>query len=157
MKKFDDIFGVVRSLMRLSVALGIFMSLVLMLKFGVIEIPNFEEEKVISEGAEEMPSQEDLPGEIGSVDPESGLIIDHGFTVVRTQCGACHSTQLVAQNRFTRDGWKDLIRWMQESQNLWDLGEQEDIILDYLAKNFAPKNTGRRKALENIEWYTLNE
>ncbi|MEQ8325040.1 MAG: hypothetical protein RIC15_04975 [Vicingaceae bacterium] len=93
----------------------------------------------------------------GSVDDASGLIIDRHFDVVKTQCGACHSTALVAQNRFTRDGWLELIRWMQAEQKLWDLGEQETAILDYLAKNYAPKDMGRRPNLANIQWYTLDE
>ena len=45
---------------------------------------------------------------------------------------------------------------MQETQKLWDLGENEDIILDYLAEHYAPEDIGRRKNLENIEWYELD-
>ena len=86
----------------------------------------------------------------------TGLIADDGFEYVMTNCGACHSYELVTQNRMTREGWKDIIVWMQETQKLWDLGEQEPIILDYLAKNYAPTNTGRRKNLENVEWYKLD-
>jgi hypothetical protein len=86
----------------------------------------------------------------------TGLIVDVGCQEVMTTCGACHSLDLVTQNRATRDGWKDIIVWMQETQKLWDLGPQEDVILDYLAKNYAPENSGRRKNLTNIEWYPLN-
>ncbi|MFT4601660.1 MAG: hypothetical protein ACI857_001843 [Arenicella sp.] len=85
----------------------------------------------------------------------TGLIVDDGCQEVMTTCGACHSLDLVTQNRATREGWKDIIVWMQETQELWDLGEKEDVILDYLAKNYAPENSGRRKNLENVEWYSL--
>jgi hypothetical protein len=86
----------------------------------------------------------------------TGLIVDVGCQEVMSACGACHSLNLVTQNRATRDGWKDIIVWMQETQKLWDLGIQEEVILDYLAKNYAPENSGRRKNLEDIEWYRLN-
>jgi hypothetical protein len=86
----------------------------------------------------------------------SGLIVDTGVEEVMTTCGACHSLKLVTQNRATRDGWKDIIRWMQETQKLWDLGAKEAIILDYLGKNYAPKNEGRRRNIEVEEWYYLN-
>jgi hypothetical protein len=51
-----------------------------------------------------------------------------------------------------------MIKWMQETQGLGDLGTNEPIVLDYLAKYYAPKETGRRKSLEiaEIEWYILD-
>lgn len=87
----------------------------------------------------------------------TGLIVAEGFEQVRTTCTACHSAKLVTQNRATREGWKEMIRWMQETQGLWQLGEQEEVILDYLAANYAPQETGRRANLdvEAIEWYVL--
>lgn len=155
MNKFDDVLRIFRNLTLLSISLGFIMAVTMMFKFGMIQLPVDNDEVVAEQMAPEIPVKEELPGEIGTVDPESGLIIDHGLNIVKAQCGACHSTRLVAQNRFTRDGWKDLIRWMQQTQNLWDLGEQEDVILDYLAKNFAPQKKGRRKPLENVDWYVL--
>jgi len=85
----------------------------------------------------------------------SGMIADTGVAEVVQNCGACHSLDLVKQNKATREGWKEKIVWMQQTQKLWDLGMQEDIILTYLAKNYGPENSGRRKNLENIEWYRL--
>ena len=61
------------------------------------------------------------------------------------------------QNRATRDGWRNLIRWMQKTQKLWDLEENEERILDYLAKNYAPTEGGRRTPLKDIQWYFLTE
>lgn len=85
----------------------------------------------------------------------TGLIVDDGIEAVMTTCAACHSIDLVTQNRADREGWKDIIVWMQETQKLWDLGPSEDIILTYLAKNYAPEDTGRRRNLEDIVWYDL--
>ena len=87
----------------------------------------------------------------------TGLKVDKGWEIVRGTCTACHSAKLVTQNRATREGWKKMIVWMQETQNLWDLGEQEGLILDYLAANYAPEEAGRRPNLDlaEVEWYIL--
>lgn len=87
----------------------------------------------------------------------TGLIADSNFDLVVTNCTGCHAAELVIQNRQTADGWKSIIEWMQEKQNLWDLGKDESKIIAYLAKNYAPENVGRRKNLEIAEndWYVL--
>ena len=88
---------------------------------------------------------------------QTGLVYGDGFEIVRGTCTACHSAKLVTQNRATRQGWKDMIVWMQETQGLWDLGANEPVILDYLARHYAPEEIGRRKGFvaEEIEWYIL--
>lgn len=78
-----------------------------------------------------------------------------GLPLVIAHCTPCHSAELVTQNRMTREGWEGTIRWMQQTQNLWDLGENEAAILDYLATYYAPEEQGRRPNLEDIEWYEL--
>ena len=88
-------------------------------------------------------------------DEATGFIVDKGITETIQNCTPCHSAKMVTQNRMTRDGWEASIRWMQKTQNLWPLGDNEPIILDYLAKNYAPTNKGRRENLTNIEWYDL--
>jgi hypothetical protein len=93
---------------------------------------------------------------VNGIHQPTGLIVDKGVSEVMVTCGACHSLSLVTQNRATREGWKDIIVWMQETQKLWDLGAQEDIILDYLGKNYAPENEGRRRNLVIEEWYSLD-
>ena len=91
-------------------------------------------------------------------DVATGFVIDEGFEIVKATCTGCHSSAIVLQNKFTREGWKAKIVWMQETQGLWDLGENESIILDYLAKYHAPEPPkGRRLPLKNIEWYELEE
>ncbi len=49
-----------------------------------------------------------------------------------------------------------MIVWMQETQGLWDLGNNEPIILDYLAEYYSPKKVGRRASLEDVEWYIID-
>jgi len=90
-----------------------------------------------------------------SLDAATGLVIDDALPLVIGNCTACHSAKLITQNRASREGWKNMIVWMQETQKLWDLGENEDQILDYLAEHYAPEAEGRRKNLKNIEWYDL--
>lgn len=91
-------------------------------------------------------------------DAETGLIVDPNLYMVKAQCTSCHSSKLIMQNRFTRDGWKQKIRWMQANHNLWELGETEKQVLDYLEKNYAPSATvARRAPLKDIKWYKLNE
>ena len=89
-------------------------------------------------------------------DPDTGLILDENLMMVKAQCTSCHSPKLISQNRFTRDGWRQKIRWMQANHNLWDLGDTEKVVLDYLEKYYAPSQSySRRAPLTNIEWYPL--
>lgn len=90
-------------------------------------------------------------------DPESGLIVDENLYMVKAQCATvCHSSQLIRANRFTRNGWQQKIRWMQANHNLWELGDTEAVVLDYLEKYYAPtKSVARRTPLKDIEWYHL--
>lgn len=93
----------------------------------------------------------------GEMDPATGLIVDDGMNLVIAHCTGCHSAKLVTQNQFDKDGWIRVIRWMQDTQNLWDLGESEEAIVTYLAKNYSPKGKGRRAPLTGIEWYELEK
>lgn len=91
-------------------------------------------------------------------DPETGLIVDENLYMVKAQCTNCHSTKLIIANRFTRDGWKQKIRWMQANHNLWELGDAEKPVLDYLEKNYSPTaSVARRAPLKDIKWYKLDQ
>lgn len=91
-------------------------------------------------------------------DPETGLIVDENLYMVKAQCTNCHSTKLITANRFTRDGWKQKIRWMQANHNLWELGDAEKPVLDYLEKNYSPTaSVARRAPLKDIKWYKLEQ
>lgn len=87
----------------------------------------------------------------------TGLIAAEGLMAVVNNCTNCHSAKLVTQNRMDKERWTSTIRWMQETQNLWDLGKNEAVIIDYLVTNYPPAKKGRREVLKNIEWYDLNE
>ena len=97
------------------------------------------------------------PAVVDGIHVASGMAYDENFAVVKSTCTSCHSSKLIIQNRATREGWKDMIKWMQETQGLPPLGTLEPQILDYLAKHYAPQKTGRRDNLdmEAIEWYVL--
>ncbi len=87
----------------------------------------------------------------------TGLIDAEGLMETVNNCTSCHSAKLLIQNRLGREGWINTIRWMQETQNLWDLGKNEEIIVNYLAKNYPPTDTGRRENLGEVQWYVLKE
>jgi hypothetical protein len=86
---------------------------------------------------------------------KTGFVEGEGLMVVINNCTNCHSAKLVTQNRMTKEQWIASIKWMQETQNLWDLGGNEEIIVNYLAVHYAPMKKGRREGLTNIEWYAL--
>lgn len=83
-------------------------------------------------------------GKALSYDPISGLVVAEHYQLVRAHCSACHSAKLVTQNRLSRDNWLATIRWMQKTQGLWPLGEQEEPILDYLETYYSPVKVSRR-------------
>lgn len=87
----------------------------------------------------------------------TGLKDGEGLMEVVNNCTNCHSAQLVIQNRMNEERWQATIRWMQETQNLWDLGKNEEIIIKYLVTNYPPTKKGRRSNLQNVEWYELED
>ena len=87
----------------------------------------------------------------------TGFIDAPGMQETVNNCTSCHSAQLVIQNRMDADRWKSTIDWMQKTQNLWDLGDNEDIIVNYLVENYPIIDKGRRASLKNVEWYELKE
>lgn len=92
---------------------------------------------------------------IDGIHVRTGLIDDQGLMTVVNNCTNCHSAKLVMQNRMNAERWNATINWMQETQNLWDLGKNQEIIVNYLVKNYPPKAKGRRMVLSDIDWYEL--
>lgn len=79
------------------------------------------------------------------IDESTGLVRAPGWEQVRANCGGCHSFRLVTQQRADRQTWLDTIRWMQATQNLWELEPAvEEAILDYLATSYPPRAARRR-------------
>ncbi|MFC4633148.1 monoheme cytochrome C [Dokdonia ponticola] len=87
----------------------------------------------------------------------TGFIDAEGLMTVINNCTNCHSSKLVTQNRMSKERWNATIRWMQETQNLWDLGNNQEIIVNYLVTNYPVEDKGRRASLTNIEWYELED
>tara|TARA_R110002051_G_scaffold262306_2_gene322224 strand:+ start:11274 stop:11756 length:483 start_codon:yes stop_codon:yes gene_type:complete len=85
----------------------------------------------------------------------TGFVDGEGLMLVVQNCTNCHSAKLVTQNRMSKEKWLATIRWMQKTQNLWDLGTNEEPILNYLSTYYAPNQIGRRENLKDIEWYEL--
>lgn len=82
-------------------------------------------------------------------DKETGLIVAPGFEEVKKTCTVCHSPMLITQNKADRDGWLEMIRWMQKNKGLRQLEpELEKAILDYLSTNYGQTTTSRRPPLE---------
>jgi len=89
---------------------------------------------------------------------KTGLKSDKNLKLVIAKCTSCHSAKLITQNRATREGWKNMIVWMEATQGLPNLGSEEPLVLDYLSTHYAPEESGRRANLDmnKIEWYILN-
>ncbi|SEJ41209.1 hypothetical protein SAMN05192553_103757 [Cyclobacterium xiamenense] len=129
----------------------------LMFYFFPSETPTVLKDGEMREAEAPLPV-DDVDGAIeNGIHTPTGLIASEGVHLVIAHCTACHSAKLVTQNRADREGWEKMIRWMQQTQNLWDLGEQEVAILDYLAENYAPVKSGRRPPLTDIDWYELKD
>lgn len=82
------------------------------------------------------------------IDRESGLIMAPGWATVKGNCTACHSAKFITGQRGDRETWKSIIRWMQNTQGLWEIpNETEVTILDYLSTNYPPNKAARRANL----------
>lgn len=123
----------------------------------VINNPDFLSKDTVVESVDyvSVPLKDDYDKIENGIHLRTGLIEGEGLMETVQNCTNCHSAALVIQNRMNKERWIATIRWMQETQNLWDLGENEEIIVDYLVKNYPSKKKGRRERLSNIDWYEL--
>jgi hypothetical protein len=85
----------------------------------------------------------------------TGFVDAEGLMTVVNNCTNCHSSKIILQNRMNTERWNATIKWMQETQNLWELGKNQEVIVNYLVTNYPIKDTGRRENLSNIDWYVL--
>ena len=104
-----------------------------------------------------IPVEEDEDRIENGIHIRTGLIEAEGLMTVVNNCTNCHSSKIVIQNRMNTERWNATIKWMQETQNLWDLGKNQEVIVNYLATNYPPKDKGRREVLTNIDWYELED
>jgi len=82
-----------------------------------------------------------------TLDPETRLVIDEHWEIVKVNCTPCHSAKLVVQTRADRKTWLEMIHWMQRTQNLWTFPTKTEAqILDYLAAHYAPTRSRSRRA-----------
>mgnify|MGYP000963201454 FL=1 len=88
---------------------------------------------------------------------KTGFINGEGLMTVVNNCTNCHSSKIVLQNRMNVEAWNSTIEWMQKTQNLWDLGDDQKVIVNYLVSNYPPKSKGRRMFLTKVKWYELLE
>lgn len=143
----------ITSLGRLLMVFGLLLVTVFM---GIFYLKNNPDALKSSEVYEVLPADE---SEMVLLDAQtiaqSGFINDEGVSGVIQNCTQCHSAKLVTQNRMSKEGWEATIIWMQETQNLWDLGANHGKIVAYLAKNYGPERKGRRQNLTNEDWYEL--
>ncbi len=67
-----------------------------------------------------------------------GLPRSVGHDTVSAYCAACHSLQIVMQQRQSRDGWDYLLTWMTDKQGMAaPPPETREEILNYLAREFG--------------------
>lgn len=89
-----------------------------------------------------------LGAEDVELDPFTGFAMVGDWQLVRSNCIACHSARLVTQQSGSERQWLNVIRWMQEKQNLWEFDPvTEAKIIAYLAENYPPKTAQRRAAI----------
>ncbi len=157
MDEFQDFRQQVRSIYKLLYLLFVLFGITFA---GVIYYISDPELKVFRSTEPEVstvviPEEDDFDKIEDGIHVRTGLVEAEGLMTVVNNCTNCHSALLVTQNRMNRERWISTIRWMQETQNLWDLGKNEEIIVNYLVTNYPPEKKGRRGRLKVTEWYEL--
>ena len=148
-----DLIKSIRSILKLLNGLLV---LVLLLSFVLVYQHHFNDSTFYEDKSSNIVVNPEPNNTIeNGIHVASGLKAGDALQLVVTNCTVCHSSKLITQNRASKEGWLSMIRWMQKTQNLWSLGENERPILEYLSKHYAPEKKGRRQPLENIEWYEL--
>ncbi|RJE84084.1 cytochrome C-552 [Paracoccus onubensis] len=78
-------------------------------------------------------------GDKGAGNEELGGLPDGvGAEETFYQCVACHSAEIIKQQRVTDHRWNELWTWMVEAQGMVEPDEEtKEIILTYLKQNFS--------------------
>lgn len=151
-EQVEKIYNLLISMSAL-LGIGITMCILLLINPKLFDFSKNETEYVTTS----IDEDEDEDKIENGIHVRTGFVDDVGLMETVNNCTNCHSSKLVIQNRMSKEQWIATIRWMQKTQNLWDLGGNEAIIVSYLSKNYAPKKKGRRDNLANIEWYELKD
>lgn len=149
---YRKLFALLRQVTALSVVV-----LIGLVAYLIIDARKPEPEIQASEQIVEEFNEEEWDKIENGIHVRTGLIDAEGLMVVVSNCTSCHSAKLLTQNRMNAARWNETIKWMQETQGLWDLGGNQEIIVNYLVTNYPLKKKGRRMKLENIEWYELED
>lgn len=154
MKSSDNYKTLLKKAERLAYAALLMMALAMIVSLFKIYDPTLSVLNFDSETLFEITEDEDKIE--NGIHIKTGFINDTGLMTVVNNCTNCHSSKLVIQNRMNAERWNATIAWMQETQNLWQLGDNQKVIVDYLVKNYPPIDKGRREGLTKIDWYELN-
>lgn len=77
-----------------------------------------------------------------SFDPNDdswGLPHADGYEGIAIYCSACHTLEIVMQQRASRERWDYMLEWMTKEQNMPPLpDDQKTKMLNYLSENFGP-------------------
>ena len=149
---YRKLFALLRQVTALSVVV-----LIGLVAYLIIDARKPKSEIQASEQIVEEFNEEEWDKIENGIHVRTGLIDAEGLMVVVSNCTSCHSAKLLTQNRMNAARWNETIKWMQETQGLWDLGGNQEIIVNYLVTNYPLKKKGRRMKLENIEWYELED
>lgn len=157
MDKQGEFRDYVRRIYKVFLLFFLFVGVITVLLVYMIFDPSFSAFKT-------KPDETYEPIEVVDVGPiedgihvSTGLIAGEGLATVISNCTSCHSAKLITQNRMDRERWAATIDWMQETQNLWELGDNEEVIIDYLVTNYPVEKKGRRQNLTAIDWYDLEQ
>jgi hypothetical protein len=97
-------------------------------KFTALPNVSSESEKTVSDHPQFDPA-----------DDYFGLPRIGAFEDVEAYCTACHSLQIVMQQRASKARWDYMLTWMSEKQGMAKMPEDDrQRILDYLSSNFGP-------------------
>ena len=91
--------------------------------------------------------------ESAEIDPVSGLRIDaeENWKLIKPNCTQCHSERLLIQQQLDRKDWLKAIRRMQSKENLWDLGDAESKILDYLSTYYGVSDRSKKQRVRRAQ------
>jgi preprotein translocase subunit YajC len=131
-----------------NINIAVVLLILLLLVFFVIQISKPQKE--------EVSYNEDFSNKIeNGIHVRTGLKDGTGLMAVVNNCTNCHSAKLIIQNSMDAHSWNATIKWMQQTQNLWELGGDQEVIVNYLVTNYPVKKTARRAGLLVSNWYEI--